>query len=196
MDEADGTGAGTDPIEGFGDALDGYYDAAGQLRRYLRERAEDCSAACGGAGEVNSREDADERREHVRDRLVASMGGLPEAPTDPPVEDRGHVDREGYAVERLVIESHPGFRMPANCYVPDGEGPFPAVLLLAGHVDDPRLDAENRATCVRLAENGVVVLLSDPICQGERRQYHDDGEPLFGGDGGVFGHCLAGQRCF
>ena len=62
--------------------------------------------------------------------------------------------------------------MTANLYVPTlGKGPWPGVLVLCGHSDKSKAyDAYQRA-CILLVKNGFVVLIVDPVGQGERNQF-------------------------
>jgi dienelactone hydrolase len=185
-------------MDGFDDAVNGYVDVADQLTRYLRSRAADHFAAERALKRsIDSRREFEDRRERVRETFRSSVGGLPDRPTDPAVETTGRIARDGYSIELLTVESRPEFHVTANCYVPDGDGPHPGILFLCGHVDDPKGDPDNQRACVDLASNGFVVLVVDPVCQGERTQYVDPetDEPVFGGSGGVFPHCYAGQKC-
>jgi len=186
-------------VYGFDDAVNGYYDVADQLSSYLRARASDEFADERDAKRsIDSRREFEARRERVRTDFTTAIGGLPDRPADPSVERRGALDREGYGVELLTFESRPDFHVTANCYVPEGEGPHPGVLFLCGHVDAAKADPWNQRAAVELALNGFVVLVLDPLCQGERHQYRDPetGEAVVAGGGGVFAHCYAGQACF
>ena len=81
--------------------------------------------------------------------------------------------REGYRVEHLVFESLPGFKVTALAYVPDGAGPFPAVLGTAGHADEGKASATYQHAWISLARRGFLVLAYDPPGQGERLEYVD-----------------------
>jgi dienelactone hydrolase len=185
-------------VNGFGDAVNGHYDVADQLANYLRERA-----AAGFADERGEKQSIDSarafeaRRERVRETFLATIGGLPDRPAEPSIETRGVLERDGYSIERLTFESRPDFHVTGNAYVPDDDGPHPAVLFLCGHVRAAKADPWNQRAAIELALNGFVVLVLDPIGQGERRQYRDPetGETIVGGGGGVFAHCYAGQQC-
>ncbi|WP_114576935.1 S9 family peptidase [Saliphagus sp. LR7] len=186
-------------MEGFGDAIDGYVDVEDGMARYVLARAEEQFAdARAEKRSIDSREEFERRREDVRAAFRSSIGGLPDRMADPSIETTGRLDRTGYAIESVVFESRPDFHVTANCYVPDGRGPHPAVLFLCGHVDDPKADPYNQRACIELARNGFVVLIVDPIAQGERLQYRDPetGEAIVAGGGGVFAHCYVGQKCF
>lgn len=186
-------------MEGFAPAVDGYFDVDDQLLTYLRRRAEqqflrDRTEA------PPSREGFESRRDRVRRTLLDGIGGLPDQPADLAAETTAVIEQPGYSVETVVFESRPDFRVTANCYVPAGEGSFPGVLFLCGHASGAKADPYNQRACIELARNGFVVLIVDPIGQGERRQYIDPatGEAFVGSRaaGGVFEHCYAGQQCF
>ena len=186
-------------MDGFRDAVNGYFDVEDQLTRYLQQRAsEGFTAEREVKRAIDSRREFEARRERVRETFLSGIGGLPDRPDDLAVETNGVLNRDGYAIERLVFESHPAFHVTANCYVPESDGPHPGVLFLCGHVDAAKADPHNQRACVELARNGFVVLAVDPVCQGERTQYRDaeTDEPLVGSAGGAFAHCYAGQQCF
>ncbi|PSQ40064.1 hypothetical protein BRD07_07905, partial [Halobacteriales archaeon QS_9_68_42] len=186
-------------MEEFGDAVDGYVDIEDQLTRYLLARAADRFQEERAEKEaISSVGDFEARRRCVRETFVDSLGGLDDQPDDPVASLAGRIERDGYTIERLTLRSRPNFHVTANCYVPDGDGPHPGVLFLCGHVDRPKAEPDNQRACIELASNGFVVLVADPIGQGERKQYFDpeSGDPAFTGSGGVFSHCYAGQKCF
>lgn len=186
-------------MEPFDDAVNGYVDVADQLPRYLLARAaEGFVAEREAKRSIGSRAAFEARRERVREAFLAGIGGLPERPGDLAAERRRLVDADGYSIEAVTFESRPDFHVTANCYVPDGDGPHPGVLFLCGHVDAAKADPFNQRACIELALNGFVVLVVDPVAQGERLQYRDPetGAAVVGGGGGVFAHCYAGQQCF
>lgn len=184
-------------MDGFDDALAGYYDPRDQVTRYVHARVDEHAAEQRAAtAALDSPSDVEARRERVREQWLSSIGGLPARPSTLAVETAGRIEQDGYTIEKVSVESRPSFHVTANCYVPAGEGPHPSVLFLCGHVDEGKADAMNQRACIELATNGFVVLVVDPVCQGERRQYHDDdGDQVFAGSGGTLPHCYAGQRC-
>ncbi|NOY80611.1 MAG: prolyl oligopeptidase family serine peptidase [Kiritimatiellaeota bacterium] len=110
-------------------------------------------------------------REHVRARLVRSFGPFPERT---PLNARitGSLLRPEYAIEKVMFESRPDFPVTANLYIPRrGDGPFPCVLGACGHSMIGKAAPAYQAFAQQLARQGWVVLLYDPISQGERVQY-------------------------
>jgi dienelactone hydrolase len=85
----------------------------------------------------------------------------------------GHIQREGYKIEKVVYESFPDHHITANLYLPQGKGPFPAALLFCGHEDVSKATESYQSTAILLAKNGFVVLAVDPISQSERHQLLD-----------------------
>ncbi len=83
----------------------------------------------------------------------------------------------GYRVENLLFESSPGEYVTANVYVPinwAANPPYPALLLLCGHNADGKTAPCYRYMATRLAEVGYLVLVMDPLGQGERAQRDAD----------------------
>jgi dienelactone hydrolase len=101
---------------------------------------------------------------------------LGEMPTKTPINPitRGVIDQNGYRIEKIIFESVPGSRVTAHLYVPNGKGPFPAVVVLCGHELLGKSAAHNQLTAHILALNGFVAMVVDPISQGERVQYVDN----------------------
>ncbi len=111
----------------------------------------------------------EEERARLRERLLEALGLDPLPPRTPlNAEILGTIDRDGYTVERLVFESRPGFPVTANVYVPDGEGPFPAVLCPVGHWPLAKEQHVVQSRCTGLAKLGFLALVYDPFGQGER----------------------------
>lgn len=161
-------------MDGFGPNLDGYYDVEDQLPRYLRERADEHFEAERVHKEnVRTVDDHERHVDRIREAFVEALGGLPNERTPLNVRSTGTLVREGYSIEKVIFESLPGFHVTANCYRPDGDGPFPAVLFLCGHSSAAKAAPWYQRPCIELARNGFVVLSVDPIGQGERVQSYD-----------------------
>jgi cephalosporin-C deacetylase-like acetyl esterase len=97
--------------------------------------------------------------------------------------------QDGYTVEQVVFESLPHHHVTSTLYVPSGKGPFPAVLLLCGHEAEAKATDSYQRTAILFAQHGFVVLVVDPISQGERYQLTgSDGKPLT--RGGTTEHTL------
>ena len=182
-------------MDAFHENLDGFYDVEDQLPRYLRERAETAfESELDDKETIRSVKDHERRVERMRTAFLDALGGLPDERTPLRAERIGVVERDGYAIEKLVYESLPDFHVTGNLYRPDGDGPFPAVLFLCGHAKTGKASSVYQRACIELALNGFVVLAIDPIGQGERVQSYD---PETGETArmNIREHTYLGQQC-
>ncbi len=114
-----------------------------------------------------------DRRKFFRRQL----GGFPErTPLNAKVTGRLTVD--DYRIEKLYFESQPGLHVTATLYLPEGTGPFPAVLHPTGHSASAKNRELYQQASIVIVKGGCAVLCYDPIGQGERKQLFDkDGKP-------------------
>ena len=113
-------------------------------------------------------------QEANRAAFLDLIGGLPNerGPLNP--RQVGELTRDGYVVRKIIFESLPEFYVTANLYVPTtGKGPFPAVLCPIGHSRNGKAYDVYQKLFVGLARRGYVVLVWDPLGQGERVEYWD-----------------------
>lgn len=111
--------------------------------------------------------------EDVRAKIRESFGPMPERT---PLNARitGIVERETYRIEKVIFESRPGFLVTANLYLPKGgKLPRPGVVGTCGHSNNGKAEAAYQSFSQGLVKQGYVVLIYDPIGQGERLQYTD-----------------------
>lgn len=136
-----------------------------QANVQLAERAQ-------SVAKVQTRADAEKRKDLVRRKILALIGGLPAHPSSITAKQFGTLSGDGFRIEKLAYESLPGLWVTANLYVPaNGSGPFPAVLLAPGHEATGKQSQYTWG--VNFARNGIVALAIDPLGQGERLQYFD-----------------------
>jgi uncharacterized membrane protein YfcA/dienelactone hydrolase len=113
-------------------------------------------------------------RERIRARVLVSSGLWPPFER-PPVRAVAfaRVERDGYSVENVQLETWPGFFLTGNVYRPaNGAGARrPAVLSLHGHWKDGRFadtDVESvPGRAITLARLGFVVLTADMVGYGD-----------------------------
>jgi len=120
---------------------------------------------------AETRESWEARRAELKQRLLHSLG-LAKLPnrTSLKAETVGTIKASDYTIQKLVYESLPGFKVTAHLYLPKyAEFPAPAVLYAPGHwMENGKLEPDIQRCCANLAGRGVVVLVYDPIGQGER----------------------------
>ncbi|MBL8173728.1 MAG: acetylxylan esterase [Bryobacterales bacterium] len=149
--------------------------AAGQptVDRHLSILAEESLRTRGETVSKLTRASAEKRREEIRARIVAEIGGYPTVKSPLNARITGTFARQGYRVENVIYESLPRFYVTANLYVPDGAGPFPALIGVAGHSANGKASATYQHVWISMAKRGYVVLAIDPPGQGERLETLD-----------------------
>ena len=117
----------------------------------------------------------------VRSKIAQCFGPWPEKS---PLNARitGVIERDAYKIEKVIFDSRPGFPITANLYVPKGrQFPLPGVVGTCGHGDPAKATPIYQSFAQGLARQGYVVLIFDPIGQGERVQLlSEDLKPLKG----------------
>lgn len=131
----------------------------------------------------------------VRTKIAACFGPLPDrTPLEPQIT--GVLERDSYRIEKLLIQSRPEFFVTANLYVPNGPAVRrPAVVGTCGHSKEGKAGDTYQSFAQGLARMGYVVLIYDPLGQGERLQYPNaEGGSRVGV--GVNEHLYAGNQQF
>src|SRR5262245_25504260 len=83
-----------------------------------------------------------ERAAFLKKQILASAGLLP-MPEKRPLNAQvfGKLERDGYTIEKVLLETMPGFYLGGNLYRPLGrQGPFPGVVSPHGHWQYGRLE--------------------------------------------------------
>jgi hypothetical protein len=137
---------------------------------------------------LRSREALLAYRDACKARYKKILNALPVA-TPLNAKVTGILQQKKYRVEKVIYESIPNHHVTSNLYIPEGKGPFPSVLLFCGHEADAKATESYQKTAILFAQHGFVVLVIDPISQGERYQLTDiGGKPLT--RGGTTEHTL------
>lgn len=104
-----------------------------------------------------------ERADWLADQIKISSGiwPLPERTPLNPITSTP-VNGDGYTAQSLTLETYPGFYLTGTLYIPDGDGPFPAILTAHGHWSEGRFEHSDVASVpgrsLTLARQGYVVL--------------------------------------
>jgi hypothetical protein len=86
--------------------------------------------------------------------------------------ETGVIKRPGYIIKKVYFQSRAGVYVTANLYVPDGKGPFPAVINMHGHWAGGKAGEMGQSCTHELALNGYVCLNIDAWGSGERTTVH------------------------
>jgi hypothetical protein len=115
-----------------------------------------------------------DRAKAVREQLLVTMGLWPLFPKTPlKPELRGKLERDGYTIERVVLETLSGFTLAGNLYRPAGpvSSKRPGVLCPHGHWADGRVNPEVQQRCIRLAKLGFVVFMYDMVGYNDSKAF-------------------------
>jgi dienelactone hydrolase len=120
---------------------------------------------------VKSRDDWERFRDQRLTALRESLGQFPPLPKDLNIETTGRIEGDGYRIENIVFESHPGLWVTANLYMPTKpKESMPAVLFSHSH-HNPKTQGELQDMGMTWARQGWLVLVMDLLGHGERRQH-------------------------
>jgi len=175
-----------EPLNRFGRMVQEYFVAqVGQAEKEGNRRR----------AKLETREDAEAYVEEVGSKIQRSFGPWPEK-TPLQAKITGVIARDDYKIEKIIFESRPGFLVTANLYIPKGKKfPLPGVVGTCGHSANGKMSEYYQAFSQSLARLGYVVLIYDPISQGERLQYPDENLKSKIGVG-VREHLYAGNQQF
>jgi len=146
---------------------------------------------------LKTKADAEAYVNEVRTKVATCFGKFPDK-TPLNAKVIGTLKRDVYDIEKVIFESRPGFYVTANLYVPHAAKKgkkLPGVVGSCGHSHNGKAEPAYQSFCQGLARMGYVVLIFDPIGQGERIQYahvEKDHRPGVG----VGEHLLAGNQQF
>lgn len=116
-------------------------------------------------------------RQMIRERYIKAIGGFPKkTPLNAKVTETLVFD--GYKVDKVLYESHPGVYVTANLYIPhtgkDGKlkfkPPYKAFLVSCGHSNEGKSELAYSRMGAIAANAGFACMVYDPIAQGERMQ--------------------------
>ncbi len=123
------------------------------------------------------------RSAELRRQILAAAGLWPFPPRNPlNIRRAGRSEHGRWAVEKVLIETLPGYHLAGNLYVPVGrEGKFPGVLIPHGHWKRGRLEDLDTYSVPRLGANlaaqGYVAFAYDMVGYNDTRQTpHEFGE--------------------
>ncbi|QDU27952.1 Alpha/beta hydrolase family protein [Anatilimnocola aggregata] len=144
---------------------------------------------------LKTKEDAERYVKGIRAKIQQVFGPWPEK-TPLNAKTTSTVERDTYRIENVIFESRPNFFVTANLYVPKNRKfPLPGVVGSCGHSANGKAIDAYQSFAQGLARQGYVVLLFDPIGQGERLQYVDENlKPRRGVS--VSEHLYAGNQQF
>ncbi len=138
--------------------------------------------------ESATREAWDARRSRVKQQVLTAAGLDPMPDRTPLNAQRfGKLERDGYTIEKVLLETWPGFFLGGHLFVPTTPGKHPAVVPPHGHWNYGRLEHQPLASvplrAANLARRGHVVFLYDMVGYNDTIQvphsFHGRAETLW-----------------
>lgn len=116
------------------------------------------------------------KRKQLREDVIAHAGVqfFPGLKSD--MRETRTLKKKGYSIKMIYFQTRPGIYATANLYIPDGPGPFPAVVLMMGHSNNGKLYENYQSVGHSLALDGYVALAVDPWGAGERTSVPGESE--------------------
>ena len=127
--------------------------------------------------------------EHLRQQILSAAGLLPlpeRVPLNPQITSR--IEQNGYSVEKVLLQTLPGFYLGGNLYRPVGKpGRHPGIASPHGHWQYGRLENSSTVSvpgrCINFARQGYVVFSYDMVGYDDTIQVpHEWGGPHGFGD--------------
>ena len=173
-----------------------HYNLRGKLWEHILKRSEVCFAKNAAAREeIRTKEGLDAYTAAMRERFIDRLGGIPYDSTLPlQAKITGVIEEPGLRIENIVFQSRPNVYVTANLYLPEKrKHPCGAVLLQMGHAENGKFYDVYQKVARSIASAGVIVFAIDPMGQGERLSYFEEGRPTV--DGNTTEHQYTGDRC-
>ena len=128
-----------------------------------------------------------QRKDEIRRQILIAAGLWPEFERPPlKAEVFGKVEGDGYTIEKVRLETLPGFYLTGNLYRPRGKtGPFPGIAAPHGHWGQGRFtqtkDGNLPARCITFARLGFVSFMYDMVGYADFTQLkHGFQDPAWG----------------
>lgn len=120
-------------------------------------------------GNFNTRSEWISRRAEVQKNLIETLGGFPEERCPLNAQITGRIERDGYAIEKLLFQSRPNFYVTGVAYVPNKtKFPAPAILCPHGHWQNGYHHPEVQSRLIGLAKRGYIALGVDMVGYNQR----------------------------
>ena len=146
---------------------------------------------------IDTRNKLEDYIKNVKKVFKDTMGKLPydkDFPLNPKVT--GEICEDGLTIKNVIFNSRENVYITGNLYIPaKREKKCPAVLFQCGHSGNGKAYASYQTAARIIASRGIIVLVTDPVGQGEREQYVDeDGMSVL--YPAVENHQQFGNQCF
>lgn len=120
----------------------------------------------------NNLDDWKQYKLELRKEILKKAGAIVNHQLPLNIKETGSVKMKGYTVKKISFQTRPGIHATGNLFVPDGNGPFPAVIIMHGHWKGGHTHEIFQSAASSFALNGYVSLTIDAFGGGERSTVH------------------------
>ncbi|CAN5867517.1 hypothetical protein BH24BAC1_BH24BAC1_29500 [soil metagenome] len=121
----------------------------------------------------NNAQEWEKHRAQLKKQIMAKAGVFIDHQLPLNMKETGSIQMKGYRIKNIAFQTRPGVYATANLYIPEGKGPFPAVINMLGHWRKGKIEEDGpQPVGHSLALNGYVCLSIDPWGAGERTTDH------------------------
>lgn len=175
-----------------------FYNLREKLSNHVIMRNEEAFKRAAAAREsIKTVEEFESYIKDMREFFIENLGGIPYDKNMPlNAKTTGVIEEDGLTIEKVIFETRPHVYMTANLYIPKKrKEPCGAVLFQLGHSDEGKSCQQYQRVARAIASAGLIVLVSEPVGQGERYSYYEPeiGTAIVGGTIGE--HQYTGEQC-
>ncbi|MGX5819668.1 alpha/beta hydrolase family protein [Chitinophaga lutea] len=116
------------------------------------------------------------KRAQLYSEVMRRSGALAGQQLPPDFRETRRIPMAGFTIRSGYFQTRPGTYATVSLYVPEGNGPFPGVVVMHGHWPAARNSDIFQAVSQQLARNGYVALCIDAWGTGERTTTHGEHE--------------------
>src|SRR5690606_40019017 len=98
------------------------------------------------------------KKKELREQIIEASGLTVDHALPLDMQVTATLNMDGYTIQNIYFQTLPGVYATANLFVPEGEGPFPAVVGMHGHWPEGKLAERVQAVGHTLAKNGYVCI--------------------------------------
>lgn len=126
----------------------------------------------------SSKSEWEKHKQALKLKIIEKTGVYTNHNLPAKMQETGHVQMDGFNIKNIMFQTRPDVYATASLYVPEGKGPFPAVVVTHGHWPDARRSELFQSVAQVLAGSGYVALVIDAWGTGERctedgkQEYH------------------------
>lgn len=155
-----------------------YYNLKDKLKDHIYKRSEEAFLKADKKRyEIKIKEELNDYVSLMKKRFIESLGGIPYDSSLPLcAETTGIIEEEYFTIEKIIFQSRPSVYVTATLYIPKNrKEKCGAVLCQCGHAAEGKAHPRYQKSVREIASAGLIVLCMDPVGQGERLSYLEDG---------------------